>query len=570
MEKSQTTRGGESDYEEYYAHEQRRIEKDLDSIEDESISRKNLLMNIKMYDDSMKEMEIIKDRLGLWRESLEGLSESIGRDGVYIKEIAMKVMERKVEELISERKIILKKMVDKLENFMNVMKTSMDCMSNSITEFEKNVYSCGQSGDYHLTFDHKSNNRICKSYYQLSQRLKEYLKNVSPYVKDNLDAGLGLGTGGAATGLGLDLDQLDLQAPGGGLNYTMTQARRFECESRELKSILLEESKLLREPIILMIDPKRMQTINLRSRIQKSDLDEIISSSVTVSSSNDNNNAALFSNNLSFRPHANPSNSVRGMVEGVRSSSQNAKSQVPVESCQNPKPELKQKEQECGQNDEEETLLPEADSNSSDKEAKNGGPSKRVARHCPAEADRANNRSWSKAKSRSASEPKTSSFKKNGETKARNTKDLERELESEAETQTETEAEAEVETEPRIYHSKKGKSSTRESRNACFREKKSNNKYSQSRSKKGSNSSAQSKSSFSSSSRSRFHFHSGSSGYSDSSGDSDFDSSSSSVERFNKRSSKSKIKLDELIRDYSNLYAEYIVSKNLSKINAYY
>ncbi|KAL3128186.1 hypothetical protein CHM_5g2850 [Cryptosporidium hominis] len=467
-----------------YINEQRRIEEELDNIEDDKMSRNDLLMNIKMYDDSMKEMEIMKDRLGLWKESLEGLNESIGRDGLYVKEIAIKVVERKVDELMNERKMILKKMMDKLENFTNVMKTSMDCMSNSIMDFEKKVYSSGENGDY-LSFDFKSNNRICKSYFQLCQRLKEYLKNMSPYFKDNLEVDIGLNME-MNMNKGMDLEYQQFEARNG-------NCKSFECENGELKSIIMQESKLLREPIILLIDPKRMQIINLRNKISMTDLDEILSSSINLNPSNEscfyskleNNNPCKFKDQY---PMANANNSMNNRRFeqncGLRphtSSNSGANNHIKFEQERNH--EKTEDKAEYSYNDEGNSYI-DTDVSISIKRVKhkpgNSGQKARLKsspssssssspRSSSSSSSRSRSRSGSRSgfksesrtKSRSASEPRIS-FKKDGELKMNKIRGLVSKLESELGSHSETES--------RIYIRKgkskrKGRSITRKKAN---------------------------------------------------------------------------------------------------------
>ncbi|KAH8582922.1 uncharacterized protein ELE39_002267 [Cryptosporidium sp. chipmunk genotype I] len=606
-----------------YIYEQKRIEEELDNIEDDQMSRNDLLMNIKMYDDSMKEMEIMKDRLGLWKESLEGLNESIGRDGLYVKEIAIKVVERKVDELMNERKIILKKMVDKLDNFTNVMKTSMECISNSIMDFEKKVYSSGENGDY-LSFDFKNNNRICKSYFQLCQRLKEYLRNMSPYFKDNLEVDLGLGL------------EMNMSA-GIGLENQLFEARRsnfksFECENGELKSIIMEESKLLRDPVILMIDPKRMQTINLKNKINRSDLDEIISSSVTLNSSDDNGFYSKLGNdnpcnliNEARMTNTNNFVSNKGFEQKrdlVRLNSNNTGTNngKKFEQYQN---QEQARNRECGYNSDGNGHI-DTDVSISIKRVKNklvnsglrgrsrskskfGSRSsfKFGSRSSSSSSSRSRSRSKSRTKSRSASEPRITFKKDKEESKMNKIRGLVSELELELGSQSDTESRIYIKKgklrrrgksnngrisggrsgnsavestasstiiEEKSNFKKKGANTTTRSgsQNSQFK-KKSSNSYSRSKSRSKYCSGSRSRSKSRQIPRSRSCSSTRSSSSQSSSSyiecDSYSDSSSGSRINFNRNS---KIKLKKLIRDYSNLYAEYIVTKNLSKIKTYY
>ncbi|OII75450.1 uncharacterized protein cubi_01971 [Cryptosporidium ubiquitum] len=575
----------EFDYEKYM-YEQRRIEEDLDNIEDEKMSRKGLLMNIKMYDDSMKEMEIIKDRLELWKESLEGLNESIGRDALYVKEIAIKVVERKVEEVMSERKIILKKMMDKLENFTNVIKTSMDCMSNSIIDFEKKVYNSQENGDY-LAFDYKSNNRICKSYYQLCQRLKEYLRNISPYFKDNFELDFGLNME-MNMGLGIDLNQ---KISGTHINHRTqvgNNSNRFECENSELKSIILEESKLLREPVILLINPKRMQTINLRNKINRPDLEEILSSSVTLNSSNDsfsskqesdlcnNHHFNMKNGNYTLNGRGCESKHVLGSntSTGVKFEEEKEQKQEQVQEQEQQLNKMQKQEQKQDQTRERGSGCSDEENGHFDTDVSISIKRVKHKLGCRGLKDRSRSKSRSKSKSnsrcksRSISEPRMA-FKKESELKINKIRGLVSELESELGSQSETES--------RIYIKKgksngKGKIRGRSGNSVVSKnliEEKSISKNKPKTKPDSQNARFKKKGSYSSS-NSSFSPLSNLEYDSDSNFGSVSDSSSGSEMNLNGKSRKSKIKLRELIKDYSNLYAEYIVSKNLSKINTYY
>ncbi|KAJ1609885.1 hypothetical protein OIY81_2214 [Cryptosporidium canis] len=542
----QVGRGG-LDYKDYL-YEQTRIEKDLDDIKDDGMCRKDLLMNVKMYDDSMKEMEMIKDRLGLWRESLNGLNESIGRDGLYVKEIAMKVVERKVDELMNERKMVLKRMTDKLENFMSLMKTSMDCMSNSIIEFEKDVYNMGENGDY-LAFDHKSCNRICSSYYQLSQRLKEYLKNISPYFKGNLDTELIPST---------DFDfNSNNHIWGEDMSHFVSFGNNLgntENEHGELKSIILQESKLLRDPVILMIDPKKMQTINLRGKINRSDLDGIISCSVTLNSSTDND----FPTNSSI--DQSQSNNHRNI--NTETKAPNPKRPDPKHSINisnNNDSNAHPKGEDYNSNDEKNMYF-DTDVSISIKGVK-GRPKERSlddhpkarsgSRSRPRPRPRSISRSRSKSKPRSVSEPKIS-FKREHEFSDDQSEYC---FDSESESDTASQSESE----PESYVKKGTIYAGNDS--GCFEKTRSSKSYPSSKSKHQHSSRKRNKgcgTSHKTSTRSRYCF----------SSSSDFDSEDEA--NFNSRSTKSEAELKDLIRDYSILYAEYIVSKNLSRISGLY
>ncbi|KAH8742072.1 hypothetical protein FG386_003399 [Cryptosporidium ryanae] len=229
----------------------------------ECVEKKNnadkteMLANIKLYEDSLREMEIMKDRLEVWREHLMEISSNISRDSLYIKEIGAKVLEKKIDEIMSDRKVLLNKLINRVENFSKVMSTSMECMSNSILEFERNVYGGLKKGcsDYTVNGGFGNNpssnsKKVCRSYYQLIQRLKDTMVNINPYIL-NRD---------------LNMDEF----------VTFNNKRP-----------LPKEEHIFREPVIFIIDPKNMENMYLNYEninSSKLEVEGIIDKSIVINS----------------------------------------------------------------------------------------------------------------------------------------------------------------------------------------------------------------------------------------------------------------------------------------------
>ncbi|KAH7647686.1 hypothetical protein FG379_001485 [Cryptosporidium bovis] len=232
---------------------------DIDYMENNNANRTEMLTNIKLYDDSVKEMEIMKDRLEVWREHLMEISSNISRDSLYVKEIGAKVLEKKIDEIMSDRRMLLDKLINRVENFSKVMSTSMECMSNSIFEFEKSVYGGLKNGYNNYTINcgdcgndsHSNSGKVCRSYYQLSQRLKDIMTNIDPYI------------------IGKDLNMDDL------------------ISVKNAKKPIPKEEHIFREPVILIIDPRNMENMYLNYdniNNSKLEVEGIIGKSIVINS----------------------------------------------------------------------------------------------------------------------------------------------------------------------------------------------------------------------------------------------------------------------------------------------
>ncbi|KAK6588849.1 hypothetical protein RS030_2350 [Cryptosporidium xiaoi] len=232
---------------------------DIDYMENSNANRTEMLTNIKLYDDSVKEMEIMKDRLEVWREHLMEISSNISRDSLYVKEIGAKVLDKKIDEIMSDRRMLLDKLINRVENFSKVMSTSMECMSNSIFEFEKSIYGGLKNGYNNYTINcrdfgndsHSNSGKVCRSYYQLSQRLKDIMTNIDPYI------------------IGKDLNMCDF------------------ISVQNAKKPIPKEEHIFREPVILIIDPRNMENMYLNYdniNNSKLEVEGIIDKSIVINS----------------------------------------------------------------------------------------------------------------------------------------------------------------------------------------------------------------------------------------------------------------------------------------------